>query len=120
MRFIDKEDRVQVQIANLAFGSARIMADFNIAKENFEEFLDHVIEECKKAYQRDELFPSIRREQDPVVKTVGTEYCKQCPHHRIINDCFFICTEADSQTGKTIPTEDWVEGIIPSWCPLET
>lgn len=49
-------------------------------------------------------------------KTV--EYCEECSHHRITNDSFFFCIKADSETGKSIPTKNWVEGIIPDWCPL--
>ena len=62
-RFIEKENTVQVQIAimekNLRRGTQqhRIMADFEILKSDFEEFLEHVIHECKRALERDELFP---------------------------------------------------------------
>ena len=65
MRFIDKDTTVQVQIARKRPLSREpvILADFHIIKTEFEEFLDHVIEECKKAYGRDELFPSIKKEE---------------------------------------------------------
>ena len=66
MRFINKGKQVQVQIAMEFVGSSSppiMLADFNVEKEMFEEFLDHVISECKKAYKRDELFPPITREE---------------------------------------------------------
>ena len=62
MKFIDKGKRVQVQIGenHPTFGFY-LLADFNIHKEHFEEFLNHVIEECRKAYKQDELFPGIEK-----------------------------------------------------------
>lgn len=56
MKFIDKGDTVQVQIAEMTRVGAKIFADFEVSKDIFEGFLDHVIAECKKAYTRDELF----------------------------------------------------------------
>jgi hypothetical protein len=61
MKFIDKGKTVQIQIAE-RIPKMVIHADFEIAKENFEDFLDHVIQECKAAYKRDGLFPPIKRE----------------------------------------------------------
>ena len=65
MKFIDKGKEVQIQIAEKKEFPPRtvIHADFRIPKFHFEQFLDHVIEECKKAYKRDDLFPPITREE---------------------------------------------------------
>ena len=57
MRFIDEGENVRIQIAeDIIPGNKTIHADFTVRKLHFEEFLDHVIAECKKAYKRDELF----------------------------------------------------------------
>lgn len=58
MKFIDKGNHVQVQIAQFVpHGKPFMLADFPIGKDDFECFLDHVIAKCKEAYSRDELFP---------------------------------------------------------------
>lgn len=68
MRFIEKGKNVQVQIAFTENDRSplKILADFEIPKTDFMEFLDHVILECKKAYQRDELFPSVFKDGSPL------------------------------------------------------
>lgn len=64
MRFIEKGKKVQVQIAYTQNDKSPliILADFEVPKSDFMEFLEHAEGEIKKAYQRDELFPSIRKD----------------------------------------------------------
>ena len=62
MKFIDKGDKVQVQIAfERRVNHWQILADFEIPKDDFQAFLEHAEKEVKKAYKRDELFPSIKK-----------------------------------------------------------
>ena len=63
MRFIDEGHRVHVQIAYIPGDTPRILADFRIAKPMFQEFLEHMEAEIKKAYQREELFPSVKKDE---------------------------------------------------------
>ena len=54
------------------------------------------------------------------------EYCEECSHHIIKADKEGLDPEPwcghperkDSLLNK-IPIRDFIEGIIPSWCPLE-
>jgi hypothetical protein len=57
MKFIPTGEKVRIQIQEtLPSGEPVLHADFKVRKAHFEEFLDHIVAECKKAYQRDELF----------------------------------------------------------------
>lgn len=60
MRFIDKGNKVQIQIAYTHFRRSEIVADFTIPKADFQNFCEHVEKSIKEAYKRDDLFPSIR------------------------------------------------------------
>ncbi len=55
-----------------------------------------------------------------VVKTIGVEYCGQCPYGKAhTKGEFAFCMKAEAGTGKMIPIKLWKEGIIPEWCPLD-
>jgi len=51
-----------------------------------------------------------------VIKTIGVEYCEQCPFSKERKSGQAFCCHNNDL--KTIPKNDWRDGNIPEWCPL--